>query len=76
MAGKREKPEKFVSILRQFKVLQGLGMTIAKVVRQIGMRQQIYCRWRKLYDSMGCDSPLCSRLPPFRRGRYRQVGSP
>ena len=55
MAGKREKPEEIVSKLRQVEVLQGQGMTIAEVVRQIGVTQQTYYRWRKLYGGMGRD---------------------
>ena len=49
MAGKREKPEDIVSKLRQIEVLQGQGMTVADAVRQIGITQQTYYRWRKLY---------------------------
>ncbi len=53
MAGKREKPEEIVSKLRQDEVLQGQGMTIADAVRQIGVTQQTFYRWRKLYAAMG-----------------------
>ena len=53
MAGKREKPEEIVSKLRQVEVLQGQGMTIAEAVRQIGVTQQTFYRWRKLYGGMG-----------------------
>ena len=53
MAGKREKPEEIVLKLRQVEVLQGQGMTIADAVRQIGVTQQTFYRWRKLYGGMG-----------------------
>ena len=53
MAGKREKPEEIVSKLRQVEVLQGQGMTITEAVRQIGVMQQTFYRWRKLYGGMG-----------------------
>jgi len=53
MAGKREKPEEIVSKLRQVEVLQGQGMTITEAVRQIGVTQQTFYRWRKLYGGMG-----------------------
>jgi transposase-like protein len=53
MAGKREKPEDIVSKLRQVEVLQGQGMTIVEAVRQIGVTQQTFYRWRKLYGGMG-----------------------
>ena len=52
MAGKREKPEEIVSKLRQVEVLQGQGATIAEAVRQIGVSQQTFYRWRKLYGGM------------------------
>ena len=53
MARKRENPEEIVSKLRQFEVLQGQGMTVAEAVRQIGVTQQTFYRWRKLYGGMG-----------------------
>ena len=53
MAGKREKPEEIVSKLRQVEVLQGQGMSVADAVRQIGVTQNTYYRWRKLYGGMG-----------------------
>ena len=53
MAGKRPKPEEIVSKLRQVEVLQGQGVSIADAVRQIGVTQQTYYRWRKLYGEMG-----------------------
>ena len=55
MAGKKDKPEEIVSKLRQVEVLQGQGMTVADAVRQIGVTQQTYYRWRKLYVGMGRD---------------------
>ena len=53
MAGRRPKPEEIVTKLRQVEVLQGQGMSIAEAVRQIGITQQTYYRWRKLYGGMG-----------------------
>ena len=52
MAGKREKPEEIVSKLGQGEVLQGQGETIAEAVRQFGVTQQTFYRWRKLYGGM------------------------
>ena len=53
MGSKRPKPEEIVSKLRQVEVLQGQGMSITDAVRQIGVTQQTYYRWRKLYGGMG-----------------------
>ena len=55
MAGKRDKPEEIVSKLRQVEVLQGQGIKIADAVRQIGITQQTYYRWRKEYGGMNRD---------------------
>jgi len=55
MAGKRDKPEEIVLKLRQVEVLQGQGKSIADVVRQIGVTQQTYYRWRKEYGGMSRD---------------------
>ena len=52
MAGKREKPEDVVSKLRQVEVLQGQGATVGEAVRQVGITQQTFYRWRKLYGGM------------------------
>ena len=53
MVGKREQPVDIVSKLRQVEVLQWQGMTIVEAVRQIGVTQQTFYRWRKLYGGMG-----------------------
>ena len=55
MAGKRDKPEEIVLKLRQVEVLQGQGSSIAEAVRQIGVTQQTYYRWRKEYGGMSLD---------------------
>lgn len=55
MAGKREKHEEIVQKLRQVGVLQGQGMLISDAVRQIGVTQQTYYRWRKQYGGMNRD---------------------
>jgi transposase-like protein len=52
MAGKRDKPEDIVLKLRQVEVLQGQGRSIADAVRQIGVTQNTYYRWRKEYGGM------------------------
>ena len=55
MAGKRDKPEEIVLKLRQVEVLQGQGRSIADAVRQIGVTQKTYYRWRKEYGGMNRD---------------------
>ncbi|WP_271949137.1 transposase, partial [Ruegeria faecimaris] len=55
MANKRPKPEEIVSKLRQVEVLMGQGMSRLDVIRQIGVVEQTYYRWRKKYGGMGVD---------------------
>lgn len=55
MAGKREKAEDIVLKLRQVEVLQGQGKSVLEAVRQIGVTQQTYYRWRREYGGMNRD---------------------
>ncbi len=55
MANRRPKPEEIVSKLRQVEVLMGQGMPRLDAIRQIGVVEQTYYRWRKQYGGMGVD---------------------
>ena len=55
MANKRPKPEEIISKLRQVEVLMGQGMARLDAIRQIGVVEQTYYRWRKQYGGMGVD---------------------
>ena len=55
MANKRPKPEEIVSKLRQVEVVMGQGMSRLDAIRQIGVVEQTYYRWRKKYGGMGVD---------------------
>ena len=55
MTNKRPKPEEIVSKLRQVEVLMGRGMFRLDAIRQIGVVEQTYYRWRKQYGGMGVD---------------------
>ncbi|NOD65878.1 MULTISPECIES: IS3 family transposase [unclassified Ruegeria] len=55
MANKRPKPEEIVSKLRQVEVLMGQGMPRLDAIRQIGVVEQTFYRWRKQYGGMGVD---------------------
>ncbi|MEO1495463.1 MAG: IS3 family transposase [Pseudomonadota bacterium] len=55
MANKRAKPEEIVTKLRQVEVLVGQGMPRADAIRQIGVTDQTYYRWRKKYGGMGTE---------------------
>ena len=46
------KPEDIVIKLRQIEVLHGQGLSMADAVRQIGILQHTFYRWRKQYGGM------------------------
>ncbi len=55
MANKRHKLEEIVTKLRQVEVLVGQGMARIDAIREIGVVEQTYYRWRKRYGGMGRD---------------------
>jgi transposase-like protein len=55
MANRRPKPEEIVTMLRQVDVLVGQGKTRIDAIREIGVVEQTYYRWRKQYGGMGTD---------------------
>ena len=69
MAGKRDKPEDIVLKLRQIEVLHGQGMAISDAVRQIGVTEPTYYRWRKQYGGMNRDQ--LKRLKELERENQR-----
>ena len=54
-AGKRFKPEEIVAKLRQVEVLQGQGSTVVDAIRQIGVTEVTFYRWRREYGGMKTD---------------------
>ena len=55
MARKRHKPEEIVAKLRQVEVLQSQGTCVVDAIRQIGVTEVTYYRWRKEYGGMKAD---------------------
>jgi transposase-like protein len=55
MARKRYKPEEIVAKLRQVDVLHSQGMSMVDAIRQIGVSEVSYYRWRKEYGGMKTD---------------------
>jgi len=52
MARKRYKPEEIVAKLRQVDVLSSQGMPMADAIRQIGVSEVTYYRWRQEYGGL------------------------
>ena len=55
MARKRYTPEVIIRKLREAEVLQGQGKTVAETVKQLGITEQTFYRWRKEYGGMRVD---------------------
>ena len=55
MSRKHPKPEEIVRKLRQVEVLVGQGMKQIDAIREIGIVEQTFYRWRKQYGGMGTD---------------------
>ncbi len=52
MARKRYKAEEIVAKLRQVDVLSSQGMPMADAIRQIGVSEVTYYRWRQEYGGL------------------------
>lgn len=55
MARKQYKPEEIVAKLRQVDVLLSQGQSTADAVRQIGVTETTYFRWRREYGGLKTD---------------------
>ena len=57
---KRHTPEEIVTKLRRIEALTAEGSTVAEAVREIGVTEVTYYRWRKKYAGVG--KPEAKRL--------------
>jgi len=55
MGKKRHSAEEIVSKLRQVDVLTAQGRTVAEAIRQIGVTEVTYYRWRSEYGGLKSD---------------------
>lgn len=55
MPRKKHTPEEIVAKLRQVDVLASQGVAIAEAVRQIGVTEVTYYRWRQEYGGLKLD---------------------
>ena len=55
MARRHYKPEEIIAKLREAEVLLGRGKKVVEVVKELGIHEVTYCRWRKEYGGMGVD---------------------
>ncbi len=52
MSRKRYSPEEIISKLREAEVLLSQDKTVSEVVRQLGVSEQTYYRWKKEYGGL------------------------
>ncbi len=55
MPRKRYKPEEIVTKLRQVDVLPSQGQSVAEAIRQIGVTEVTYYRWRQEFGGLKGD---------------------
>lgn len=53
--GRKYKAEEIVAKLRQVEVLSSQGQSVAEAIRQIGVSEQSYYRWRQEYGGLKGD---------------------
>jgi len=55
LARKRYRPEEIIAKLREAEVLLSQGMKVSEVIKQLGIHEVTYYRWRKEYGGMRID---------------------
>ncbi len=75
MPKKRHKPEEIVGKLRQADVLISQGQDIADVVRQIGVSEVTYYRWRQEYGGLKTEQVKRLRELEMENSRLRKAVS-
>jgi len=55
VARKRYRPEEIIAKLREAEVLLGQGLKVSEVIKQLGIHEVTYYRWRKEYGGMKVD---------------------
>ena len=55
MARKRYRPGEIIAKLREAEVLLAQGLKVSEVIKQLGIHEVTYYRWRKEYGGMRID---------------------
>ena len=55
MARRHYRPEEIIAKLREAEVLLGRGKQVTEVVKELGIHEVTYYRWRKEYGGMRLD---------------------
>ena len=69
MPRKRYTAEQIIRYLRQAEVLNSQNKSVSEICREIGVSENTYYRWRKVYGGMGVDQ--ARRLKELKRENSR-----
>ncbi len=75
MGKKRHSAEEIVSKLRQVDVLTAQGRTVAEAIRQIGVTEVTYYRWRNEYGGLKSDQVKRMKELEVENARLRRAVS-
>ena len=75
MARKRHKPEEIVAKLRQVDVLVSQGTPVSDAIRQIGVTEVTYYRWRQEYGGLKLDQVKRLKELELENARLRKAVS-
>jgi putative transposase len=75
MGKKRHSAEEIVSKLRQVDVLTAQGRTVAEAIRQIGVTEVTYYRWRSEYGGLKSDQVKRMKELEMENARLRRAVS-
>ena len=75
MGRQRHTAEQIISKLREAEVLQAKGMSIEEVMRQLGVSDATYYKWRKEYGGLRVDQAKRLKEMEVENSRLRKVVS-
>ena len=75
MGRQRHTAEQIIGKLREAEVLQGKGMSMDEVLRQLGISDATYYKWRKEYGGLRADQAKRLKELEQENGRLRKVVS-
>jgi len=73
MARKRHSPEQIINKLREVEVALAKGQRVVEAVRQIGVTEQTYYRWRNEYGGLSVDQARRLKQLEQENGRLRRA---
>ena len=75
MGRQKHTAEQIIGKLREAEVLQAKGMSIEEVMRQLGVSDATYYKWRKEYGGLQVDQAKRLKELEQENGRLRKVVS-